>query len=109
MNRHPLRLARSAGLIRRHDLDGDESAAPCTRSLALFELHTHPEDASTLSNRNLAVETASLCSEPKGWPIGLSGERSVIAEYRRAGVAELGRLSGRHSPSNQSSANDIRL
>jgi hypothetical protein len=34
MNRHALRLARSAGLIRRHDLDCDESAALCTRSLA---------------------------------------------------------------------------
>jgi hypothetical protein len=92
MNHHAPRLARSEGLVRGHDLDGDECAAPGTRLLALFELHTHAEAASTLSNRNLAVGTASFCSEPNGWHTGLSGERNILAEYRTGGPGEPGRI-----------------
>ena len=84
MNHHVLRLARSAGPVRDHDLDGNESAAPGTRLLAFYELHAHAEEVSTLSNRYRSVETASFCSEPEAWRGGLSGERRVIAEYRRA-------------------------
>jgi hypothetical protein len=87
MNHHSLRLARPAGPVRDYDLDGDECAAPGTRLLAFYELHAHAEEVSTLSNRYHAVETASFCSEPKAWRGGLSGERRVIAEYRRAARA----------------------
>jgi hypothetical protein len=92
MNHHASRLARSAGLVRGHDLYGDECAAPDTRLRALFELHTHAKDASSLSNRDLAVGTASFCSEPNGWHTGLSGERNVLAEYRCGGPGEPGRI-----------------